>query len=159
MSKRIKSSLKENVVYTGKVYSISPQKELTKDEYLLVNVSSNEGVPSPTRYATGTPDGERIFNQLLDQMEEFCSTEENQKIVNLRQTLSNELGKLDPVKDKDTIKKLEFTEFIEEAKIILLGKEVKFRIKSNGEYMNTSIYAPNNSKTITGLPENEEDLI
>lgn len=63
------SQLKQGVVYTGKVYSITVLNEDKDTERVLINVSAKEGQPAPASFATGTEDGARILNQLLDSLE------------------------------------------------------------------------------------------
>ena len=111
---RVKSSLEAGKVYTGKVFSISILNEDKDNERVLINVTAKEGTPAPASFATGTPEGARILNQLLDSLE---------------------------VETLDDLK----------------NKEVRFSIKPNEQYFNTVLYGK--TRTITGLPENEEDLI
>lgn len=67
--KREKSSLKTNTVYEGTIYSITVLNEDTEKERVLINVSCEAGQPSPASFATGTKDGARILNQLLDNLD------------------------------------------------------------------------------------------
>lgn len=65
---RQKSSLELGKVYEGKVYSITIINEDKDNERVLINVSSEAGQPGPASFATGTADGQRILNQLLDSL-------------------------------------------------------------------------------------------
>lgn len=66
--KRQSSALVPGTIYNGTIYSVSVLSENTEKERVLINVNSTAGLPGPASYATATPTGSLMLNQLMDSL-------------------------------------------------------------------------------------------